>query len=124
MKQRKQITGAILLVLGLVVATGVDVNVWQAPVAAAMLLVGAAWIQGYGVWQFVRHLFEDEKRGRYDTIRHRSGIKYNQAAIFVGTACLFIGTPKECEELTDDLWHRGVQAKQVELTGNEVFDVL
>lgn len=58
--------------------------------------------------------------GKYDSIRH----KYGQAAIFVGTACLFIGTPNECDELADDLWHRGQQAEVRALTGDEVFDIL
>jgi len=61
--------------------------------------------------------------GKYDTIRHKTG-NYGQAAIFVGTACLFIGTPNECDELADDLWHRGQQAEVRALTGDEVFDIL
>ena len=66
-----------------------------------------------------------KKQSVHDTIRHRSGIKYNNAAILVGGACLFMGTPAECEKLCDDLWHRGVQAEVAQLTGNEeTFNVL
>ena len=57
--------------------------------------------------------------------RHTSikdAARYGQAAIFVGTACLFIGTPNECDELADDLWHSGIQCKVDSLTGE--FDVL
>lgn len=61
--------------------------------------------------------------GKYDTIRHKTG-NYGQAAIFVGTACLFVGAPKECDDLADDLWHRGIQCEVSELTGDEVFDIL
>lgn len=61
----------------------------------------------------------------YESIKHRTGRNYGQAAIIVGGACLFLGEPKECEELADDLWHRGVQAEVFEnLTGEELFDVL
>lgn len=124
--KNKQITGTILLALGLVVASGADVNLWQAPMAAAMLLVGAAWITGYGVWKFVRHLFEDEDgKKKYDSIRHKMGGRtYGQAAVFIGTACLFIGEPNECWELADDLWHHAQQAEVRALTGEETFDVL
>jgi hypothetical protein len=68
-------------------------------------------------------VFRDGK----DAARHTSikdAARYGQAAIFVGTACLFVGAPKECDELADDLWHRGVQCKVSEINGNEVFDVL
>lgn len=65
----------------------------------------------------------DRKGTKYDSI-HKTGQNYGQAAVFIGTACLFIGTPKDCEELTDDLWHQGVQCKWDELTGNETFEIL
>lgn len=62
-----------------------------------------------------------------DAARHTSikdAARYGQAAIFVGTACLFTGTPNECDELADDLWHRGVQCNVSEIKGNETFDIL
>lgn len=66
-----------------------------------------------------------QKGSRFDSIRHYDGRRsYGQAAIMVGTACLFIGTPKDCDELCDDLWHRGVQAEVTELTGDETFNIL
>ena len=54
----------------------------------------------------------------------KDAARYGQAAIFVGTACLFIGEPNECDELADDLWHSGIQCKVDSLTGNETFDIL
>ena len=120
-------TGAILLVLGLVVATGVDVNMWQAPIAAVLLLVGAAWIQGMSVWAFVRKMFAAEESAQHESIRHRGGNSrsYGQAAIFLGGACLFTGTITDCEEMADDLWHYGQQAEVKLLDGTEMqFDVL
>ena len=61
----------------------------------------------------------------YESIKHRTGRNYGQAAIIVGGACLFMGEPKECEELCDDLWHRGVQAEVQQLTGEETqFDII
>lgn len=70
--------------------------------------------------------FNVTDKAHYDSIRHYDGRRsYNQAAIFVGTACLFIGSPKECEQVLDDLWHRGVQAEVTELTENDVdFNIL
>jgi len=52
----------------------------------------------------------------------KDAARYGQAAIFVGTACLFTGEPTECDELADDLWHRGVQCEVGNLTGE--FDIL
>ena len=54
----------------------------------------------------------------------KDAARYSQAAIFVGTACLFIGTPQECEDVCDDLWHHGQKAEVRALTGEETFDIL
>lgn len=54
----------------------------------------------------------------------KDAARYGQAAIFVGTACLFIGTPKECEELADDMKHYAQQVRVDTLTGDETFDIL
>ena len=65
------------------------------------------------------------KQTRFDTIRHKTGGRsYGQAAIFVGAACVFMGTPKDCEELADDLWHHGQQAEVRAIDGTETFDIL
>lgn len=119
---KKQIAGAILLALGLVVASGSVVNIYQAPIAVAMLLVGGAWIQGLTVREFVRRILSSDEPSKYDSIRHKTGRNYGQAAIFIGTACLFIGTPNECDELADDLWHRGQQVRVDTIDGE--FDIL
>ena len=66
-----------------------------------------------------------EKQSKYNSIKHRMGSRnYGQAAIFVGTACLFTGTPQQCEELADDMQHYAQQVKVRALTGNETFDIL
>ena len=50
---------------------------------------------------------------------------YGQAAVFIGTACLYMGTPQECDDVCDDLWHHGQQAHVEMLTGEETsFNVL
>ena len=67
---------------------------------------------------------KEKKSGKYESIRHRSGIKYNQAAIFIGTACVFMGTPEQCDEVADDLWHWGQQARVDKVTEETVFNVL
>ena len=73
-------------------------------------------------------VFDERKErdaSRYDTIRHKTGRNYGQAAVFIGTACLFIGTPQKCEEACDDLWHHGQQAHVEMLSGEETsFNVL
>lgn len=66
-----------------------------------------------------------EKQSKYNSIKHRmSSRNYGQAAIFIGTACLYMGTPQQCDELCDDLWHHGQQAHVQVLDGNETFDIL
>lgn len=60
----------------------------------------------------------------YDTIKFRKGMDYKQAAVFIGTACLYLGTQQQCDELCDDLWHHGQQAHVQVLDGNETFDIL
>lgn len=70
-------------------------------------------------------VYDMPERTKHDSIRHKTGRNYGQAAIFVGTACLLIGTPQECDDLCDDLWHHGQQARVEMLTGEETsFNVL
>lgn len=66
----------------------------------------------------------ERKDSRYESIKHRSGRNYGQAAIMLGTVCLYMGSPQDCEELCDDLWHRGVQAEVRALTGEMEFEIL
>ena len=54
----------------------------------------------------------------------KDAARYGQAAIFVGTACLFIGEPNECDELADDMQHYAQQVKARALTGEETLEVL
>jgi len=60
----------------------------------------------------------------HESIRHRDGLNYGQAAVFMGTACIFMGTPEQCEEVADDLWHYAQPARFEMLNGNETFEVL
>jgi hypothetical protein len=70
-------------------------------------------------------VYDMPERTKHDTIRHKTGRNYGQAAIFVGTACVFMGTPQECDDLCDDLWHYGQQARVEMLTGEETsFNIL
>ena len=67
---------------------------------------------------------KERKDAKHTTIKDAAR-NYGQAAILVGGACLFLGEPKVCEELCDDLWHRGVQAEVRELSGTEQdFDII
>jgi len=63
------------------------------------------------------------ERTKHDTIRHKTG-NCGQAAVFIGTACLFVGTPQECEELADDMQHYAQQVRVDTLTGYETFNVI
>lgn len=82
---------------------------------------------GVCLWIIVgdaRYLWRSMKgEGKHETIKNAAR-NYGQAAIIVGGACLFLGDPNVCEELCDDLWHRGVQAEVQQLSGEEVFNVL
>jgi undecaprenyl pyrophosphate phosphatase UppP len=66
----------------------------------------------------------ERKQSNKYTVRHKAGRSYGKAAIFVGTACLFVGTPQECEELADDLWYYAQPVRVDTLTGDETFDIL
>ena len=62
---------------------------------------------------------------REDIASFRRGLDYRQAAVFIGTACMFIGTPDECDEVADDMWHYGQQARVEVLSGEETqFDII
>lgn len=78
------------------------------------------------VTAFVGALVVNVDEESHDTIRHYDGRRnYGQAAIFVGTACLFMGTQQECDDLCDDLWHWGQQVEVRSLTGEEtLFNVI
>ena len=41
-----------------------------------------------------------------------------------GQAAIFVGTPQECEDVCDDMWHYGQQTEVRALTGDETFDIL
>lgn len=78
----------------------------------------------YAIEGIIAVLTKRGRNSRYESIRHKTGRNYGQAAIFVGTACVFMGTPQECDDLCDDLWHHGQQARVEMLTGDETFNVL
>lgn len=74
-----------------------------------------------GIITFIRR----RQAERDDIIKFRRNIDYRQAAVFVGTACLYMGTQQQCEDVCDDLWHYGQQARVEMLTGEETqFDIL
>ena len=86
------------------------------PFMAVMCIV-FAWIIAGDIKAILRSM-----RGKkYDSI-HKMGQNYGQAAIFIGTACLFIGDPDECGELADSLQHYAQQAKARALKGDETFE--
>ena len=136
MKNVKFIAGITLMCIGgvsVAMAAGgandVSVTVGQALTMVgglAVAIIGCAWMQGLTVRQFIgRILSEEHEPSKHETIKHRMGGRsYGQAAVFIGTACLYMGTPQQCEEMCDDLWHHGQQAHMQMLEGNETFDIL
>lgn len=90
---------------------------------AFVVYVCTAMLIALGIGAFDAN--EQKKDGtKFKPIRRRNGRQLGQAAIFVGTACIFMGTPKECEDVCDDLWHWGVQAEVGTITGDESIEVL
>ena len=69
--------------------------------------------------------FDEREESKHESIKHYDGRRnYGQAAIFIGTACIFMGTQQQCEDVADDLMHYGQQVHVEQLTGNETFEVL
>jgi hypothetical protein len=68
-------------------------------------------------------VYDMPQRTKHDSIRHKTG-NCGQAAVFIGTACLFVGTPQECEELADDMQHHAQQAEVRAIDGDMEFDVI
>ena len=54
----------------------------------------------------------------------KDSARYGQAAVFVGTACLYMGTPQQCEDMADDLQHYAQQAHVETIDGSETLEVL
>ena len=90
------------------------------PFMAVMCIVFVCIIAGD-----IKAILRSMRGNKYDSIRHKMGRKsYGQAAIFLGTACVFVGTPKECEERADDLWHYGQQVRVEENIDGMEFNIL
>ena len=70
-------------------------------------------------------VFDERKESKHESIKHYDGRRnYGQAAVFIGAACIFMGTPQECEDVADDLWHYAQQVHVEMLDGEETFEVL
>ena len=103
--------------VGAIVCIHFEIGYWAAPIVAffACALFGA----------LITGVFDEREKSRYGSIKHYDGRRsYGQAAVFIGTACLFVGTPKQCEDVADDLWHYGQQVHVDTLTGDETFEIL
>ena len=136
MKKVKFIAGIVLLSIGgcaVAMAAGgandVNVTFGQALTmvgGAAAAIVGSAWVQGLTVRQFIgRIISEEHEPSKHESIKHYNGRRnYGQAAVFIGTAAIFMGTPKECEELADDMQHYAQPAEVRMLEGEHDLEVL
>ena len=88
----------------------------------AVMCVVFAWIIAGDIKAILRSM-----RGtKYGSIRHYDGRRnYGQAAVFIGAACIFMGTPQECEDVCDDLWHYAQQVHMEMLDGEETeFNII
>lgn len=67
---------------------------------------------------------DDDRKAKHQSIKDATR-NYGQAAVFIGTACMFIGTPDECDKVADDMWHWGQQARIEMLSGEDTqFEIL
>lgn len=96
-------------------------NIYLYIIVPAMAIMCGVF--AYIIVNDIRAILRSMRGEKHESI-NRTGRNYGQAAIIVGGACLFMGEPKECEELCDELWHRGVQAEVLEQLTGEVFNVL
>ena len=103
--------------VGAIVCIQFEIGYWAAPIVA---FVGCAL---FGA--LITGMFNDES-AKHESIKHYNGRRnYGQAAVFIGTACIFMGTPKECEDMCDNLWHNAQQAHMEMLSGEETeFEIL
>lgn len=111
------------MIVAAIVAVGMGV-VAIASDASDNLVIVTLFATGIAVSALLGVYDMPAERTKHDSIRHKTGRNYGQAAIFVGTACLFIGTPQECEELADSMQHYAQQVRVDTLTGDETFDIL
>ena len=122
---KKTIIGIVKILVATIVAIVVTmiidamgIGYWYGHVAV-FFCTGIGMVALLGV-------FSDEESAKHESIKHYNGRRnYGQAAIFVGTACIFMGTPKECEDMCDNLWHNAQQAHMEMLSGEETeFEIL
>ena len=67
---------------------------------------------------------KERRDAKHETIKDAAR-NYGQAAILVCGACLFLGEPKVCDEVADDMWHYGQQARVEQLSGEETqFNII
>lgn len=110
----------------IVVLSAVVVGVVGYAIADTLEQFAAIFFFGGMFIALIMGAFSERESARFNSIRHYDGRKnYGQAAVFIGTACLFMGSLQECEEVCDDLWHYAQQAEIKVLTGTEAdFEIL
>lgn len=85
----------------------------------AFFCTGILTAAGLGAFDATEKRKEQEK-----TIRHYVGRNYGQAAVFIGSACVFMGSPADCADVADDLWHYAEPAEVRMLDGEHDLEVL
>ena len=122
---KKAIIGIVKILVATIVAIvvtmiidAIGIGYWYGHVAV-FFCTGIGMVALLGV-------FSDEESAKHESIKHYNGRRnYGQAAVFIGTAAIFVGTPQQCEDMADDLQHYAQQAKVKMLTGEETeFEIL
>ena len=85
----------------------------------AFFCVAILTATGLGAFDAPEKCKEQKKR----TIRY-VGRNYGQAAVFIGSACVFMGSPADCADVADDLQHYAEPAEVRMLDGEHDLEVL
>lgn len=114
----KILVAAIVAIVVTMIIDAMGIGYWYGHVAV-FFCTGIGMVALLGV-------FSDEESAKHESIKHYNGRRnYGQAAVFIGTAAIFVGTPQQCEDIADDLQHYAQQAKVKMLTGEETeFEIL
>lgn len=96
-------------------------NIYLFIIVPAMAIMCGVF--AYIIVNDIRAILRSMRGEKHESIRPQKR-SYGQAAVFIGTACLYMGTPQQCDDLADDLWHHGQQAHVEQLTGEETFEIL
>lgn len=131
MKTLLKIIVAAIVAVGMAVGAEVlicevwHLGYWAAPMVVFVTFGVVGMYAGEWIAERLLQAILRRRQEREDIIKFRRSMNYGQAAVFIGTACMFIGTPDECDNVCQDMWHWGQQAEVRQLSGEETsFDII